>query len=58
MGFFAQRPEKDHSRVTAAKHIAKRNRFAPMFCDGETGTNPASGLLSQNFRLLRHERSG
>jgi hypothetical protein len=22
-------PYKDHSRVTAAKHIAKRNRFAP-----------------------------
>jgi hypothetical protein len=58
MGVFAQRREKDHSRVTVAKHIAKRKRFAPMFCDSETRTNPASGLLSHNLRLLRHERSG
>jgi hypothetical protein len=58
LGVFAQRREKDHSRVTAAKHVAKRNRFAPMFCDGKTGSNPASGPLSQNLRLLQHERSG
>jgi hypothetical protein len=42
----------------AAKHIAKRNRFAPMFCNSKNGANPASVLLSHNLRLLQHERSG
>jgi hypothetical protein len=58
MGVFVYRREKDHSRVTAVKHIAKRNPFAPMFCNSKNGANPASGLLSQNLRLLRHGRCG
>ena len=29
-----------------------------MLYDGETGGNPASGIVSHNLRLLRHERSG
>jgi hypothetical protein len=42
----------------AAKHIAKRNRFAPMFCNSKNGANPVSVLLLHNLRFLRHNRSG
>jgi hypothetical protein len=32
-------------------------RFAPMFCDGESGGNPESSLMSQNLKHLRREHS-
>jgi hypothetical protein len=43
MGIFAQRREKYHFRFAGANHVAKRMRFAPMFCDGKTGEKPVSG---------------
>jgi hypothetical protein len=36
----------------AAKHIAKGNRFAPMFCNSKNGANPASVLLSHKLEIF------
>ena len=49
---------KDHSRVTVAKLIAKRNHFKPMFCDSKNGSNPTFVPPLHNLRLLRHGRCG
>jgi hypothetical protein len=46
---FAYPRKNHHFRFTGANHVAKRLRFAPMFCDGKTGANPSSGFMSQNF---------
>jgi len=49
LGVFVYRREKDHSRVTAVKHIAKRNPFAPNVLQQQkwrkSGLRPAVATL-------------